>query len=502
MPKNIIQYNLLISCPDDVNEKIEVIEKAVKKFNDQFSDILGIYIRTKHWLKDSYPQSGGKPQELLNKRFKDCDACIAVFGTKFGTPTDKYGSGTEEEIENMLSSGKQVFVYFSEEDIPYEKRNNTEFEKIDDFKEKYRNRGLYATFSSANELEEKVYAHITQYFLSKERVDKVKSERRSKLKLMGISSEEKLISDAVLQKFKPVVDNTTQDYIDMIKNLFLKIANIKVGKRVKTSNKSLIDILTSSTTFTPLGTPIDISTDQKNSITSIATSLNVNLPDDFFDLGNLVQTPIYYGRIEGTDKEKRKFKLINKLEKTINKCSNWAQVEEKFKNFTCLKFALQNDGTAIDEDVEISLIFPRSGLVIMPDEFPNLTNDLMGYLLNDCEMSNIFGIKTTSSYLDYSHSKRDPFIKPISAFPVLPGSTPDYKNDFLTELKDIFCYSIFEDYGNCILKLKVNYIKHHTVVAFPSVIFAKECPNELIYSITSKNNPDVITNKIKIHPDR
>ena len=113
MPKNIIQYNLLISCPDDVHEKIEVIEKAVKKFNDQFSDILGIYIRTKHWLKDSYPQSGGKPQELLNKRFKDCDACIAIFGTKFGTPTDKYGSGTEEEIENMLSSGKQVFVYFS-----------------------------------------------------------------------------------------------------------------------------------------------------------------------------------------------------------------------------------------------------------------------------------------------------------------------------------------------------------------------------------------------------
>lgn len=501
MPKSITQYNLLISCPDDVHEKIEVIEKAVKKFNDQFSDIIGISIRTKHWSKDSYPQSGGKPQELLNKRFKDCDACIAIFWTKFGTPTDEYDSGTQEEIENMLSSGKQVFMYFSEEDIPHEKRNDTEFKKIDDFKEEYRNRGLYATFSSANELAEKVFAHITQHFLSKEKVDKVKSKRHSKLKLMGIGTEEKLMSDAVLQKFKPVVDNTTQDYVDMIKDLFLEIANIKVGKRVTTSNKSLIDILTSGTPLPPLGTPIDINNNQKNFIISMANSLNVNLPDNFFDLGNLVRAPIYY-EIKGTDEEKEKFGLLNKLDETIKKYLNWAQIEEKFKNFTCLKFALQNDGTAIDEDVEISIIFPKSGLMIMPDEFPNITNNLMDYLLNDCEMSTIFGIRTTSSYLDYSHSKRDPFIKPISAFPVLPGITPDYRDDFLAELKNIFCYSIFQDSENYILKLKVNYIKHHTIIAFPSVVFVKECLNELTYSITSKDSPDIITNKIKIYPDK
>lgn len=498
--KNIIQYNVLISCPDDVHEKIEVIEKAVKKFNEQFSDILGISIRTKHWLKDSYPQSGGKPQELLNKRFKECDACIAIFGTKFGTPTDKYGSGTEEEVENMLSSGKQVFMYFSEEDIPHSKRNSTEFEKIDAFKEKYRNRGLYSTFKSTSELEEKVYAHITKYFLTKENVDKIRLERHSELKLVGISSDEKLMPDATLQKFKPVVANTTQDYIGIIKDLFSEISNIQVRKRVKICNKSVIDILTSDTPLPPLGTPIDITNSQKNFIISMANSLNVNLPNNFFDLGNLIRAPIYY-EIKGTDEEKKKFELLNKLEETIKKCLNWAQIEEKFKNFTCLKFALQNDGTAIDEDVEISIIFPKSGLMIMPDEFPDITNNLMDYLLNDCEMSTIFGIKTTSSYLDYSHSKRDPFIKPISAFPVLPGSTPDYNDDFLAELKNIFCYSIFQDSENYILKLKVNYIKHHTVVAFPSVIFIKECSDELTYSITSKNSLDIITNKIKIYFD-
>ena len=36
---------------------------------------------------------------------------------------------------------------------------------------------MYATFSSANELEEKVYAHITQYFLRQNRVYRDKKDK-------------------------------------------------------------------------------------------------------------------------------------------------------------------------------------------------------------------------------------------------------------------------------------------------------------------------------------
>ena len=103
MPQNVTQYDLLISCPGDIKEEIEVINRTVQKFNDQFSDTLGISIRTRHWSKNSYPQSGGKPQALLNEQFvKKCDAAVALFWTRFGTPTDEYGSGTEEEIEIII----------------------------------------------------------------------------------------------------------------------------------------------------------------------------------------------------------------------------------------------------------------------------------------------------------------------------------------------------------------------------------------------------------------
>ena len=119
MPKSVTQYDLLISCPGDIKEEINAIERSVHKFNEMFGSTLNIAIRTRHWSKSSFAQSGDKPQNLLNKQFvDDCDAAVALFWTRFGTPTDEYGSGTEEEIMKMLAEGKQVFMYFSDAPLP------------------------------------------------------------------------------------------------------------------------------------------------------------------------------------------------------------------------------------------------------------------------------------------------------------------------------------------------------------------------------------------------
>ena len=107
MAQNVTLYNLLISCPGDIKEEVTLIESAVDEFNELYAETLGITIKTRHWSKSSYAQSGGKPQALLNEQFVNkCDAAVAIFWTRFGSPTDEYGSGTEEEIEIMLQSGK------------------------------------------------------------------------------------------------------------------------------------------------------------------------------------------------------------------------------------------------------------------------------------------------------------------------------------------------------------------------------------------------------------
>ena len=102
-----------------------------------------IQVSIKHWSTDSFPESGDKPQELLNKQIvRECDAAVAIFWTRFGTATDNYGSGTEE-IEEMLSADKQVFMYFLEAPVIPSNIDIEQYEKVQEFKERYKDRGIF-----------------------------------------------------------------------------------------------------------------------------------------------------------------------------------------------------------------------------------------------------------------------------------------------------------------------------------------------------------------------
>ena len=235
--------------------------------------------------------------------------------------------------------------------------------------------------------------------------------------------------------------------------------------------------------------------------------MGINITEDFFALGNLSQstlTPNIMGgaSITGTKAEEEKYDAIQELLETISDALKWAPVEKAFTDKKCLKLALQNCGTDIDEDIEISLTIPKSGLLPI-NEFPKFDNDEMGYLLNDCNMSEIFGICSTSVYSDYDSSivTSRRFSPHISTPSIFPGYTPDHSDDFESELADVFCYSCFDEGEKYIVKLKFDYIKHNTIIAFPSVIFIKEPFEAIPYTITSKNSPEVVSGEIKITDD-
>ena len=494
MPKKIIQYDLLISCPGDITSEIDIIEDTVIQFNTQFSDALGISIRTKRWQKNSYAQSGGKPQELLNEQFvNDCDAAVALLWTRFGTPTDKYGSGTEEEVELMLSSGRQVFMYFSDKPISPSQMNEDGYKKIQAFRERYKDRGIYFTYSSDEEFKKLFFAHLSQHFLSEKRVAEVKEKRHSELKIIGIDQDGKINKDAQILEFVPDVNMTTDQYLERIRNLFSDISAIKLSKRIELSG-------TLSTLALSFSKPVEISEDNRKIIRSVAKKLDIDITDDFFVLGNLSQSGISHLAggisISGTKEEEKKYYGIKELLEVISNALKWIPVEKAFSNKNCIKLALQNSGTDIDEDVEISLHVPEACLLPF-DEFPSLRNEEMGYLLNDCNMGEMFGICSTSEYLEYKSSISNRHFSPHTfKTPLLYGYIPEYSDDFKSELADVFCYSFFKESNEYIVKLHIDYIKHNTTVAFPSVIFIKESFNCIPYTITSKNSPEIITGEI------
>lgn len=492
MARSVTQYDLLMSCPGDIKDELEIITKEVEKFNELYSEVLGISIRLRHWSKSSYPESGGKPQELLNKQFvDDCDAAIALMWSRFGTPTDEYDSGTEEEIERMLSNGKQVFMYFSNKPISLSEIDSAQFERVKKFKEKYSNVGIYYEYSSLEQFSQLLFAHLSSYFLSHKQIEEIKNERQSKLTLKGVKNN--LLSEYVfVEHFKSQKEKNEETCIEHIKEICDMISSISINKN-----------LTNPVNLFGLNEPVKINENQKEIIDLAIEKFGITIAADFYDLGHLTKNAYSDGfgnsKFSGTKEEKDKYNLFVKLINTIDEFISISPIEEAFKNLKCIKLVLANEGTQIDEDVEIIMEFPKNSILWI-NEFEHFSNDTMGYFMNKYGMSEFFGIESTAEFMNYENSIKETinpkYIK-NSAF-TLPGYIPNYETDYYDELEDVFCYDKYVMDNSIILKLKVDYIKHYTAIAFPTIIFLKTDIEEIKYKISSKNNSEMVEEKIKV----
>ena len=290
-------------------------------------------------------------------------------------------------------------------------------------------------------------------------------------------------------------DTTLSQYLDTIRSMYQEISCMNVGKRMPVNSFHIAGFKT----------PIEIDENERKYLESMAEYLGLDLPDHFFDLGNLVKdtlssTVLTGLSLSGTTEEKQKYKKIKKLHENISKALEWAPIEKAFSNRNCMRLAIQNCGKAIDEDIEITFEIPKNSLLTL-DNFPRFNNDEMGYLLNDCDMSVLFGISSTAEYVNYAESERNHSNSYTPRNYGLPGYVPNYSNDFIDEWNDVFCYSIYPDKDKFIIKLKVDYIKHNTTVAFPSILFINGMISEIPYKITSKNNPNIVDGIINVSTD-
>lgn len=168
MPKTVVTYSLLMSCPSDVQGALEHIEKAVSSFNRGFGQSNGIRIDTRHWSKDAYANivKGKSAQDELNDQIvDDADMVVAVFWSRFGSPTKTYGSGTEEEIERMLDNGKPVMLYFIDRPLPMSLIDGEQITRIQEFKKRHQSDGLYVVLQDEAELALRLRDELEQRFL-------------------------------------------------------------------------------------------------------------------------------------------------------------------------------------------------------------------------------------------------------------------------------------------------------------------------------------------------
>ncbi len=155
--------NVLIASPGDLGAERDAAQAAIQDWNavNGGPDTLHILLNPVRWETHSYPESGDRPQALLNRQIVERgDILIGIFGVRIGTPTGVAESGTIEEIEQFRQAGKYVALYFSNAPIPRDV-DRQQLDALRSFQEARRKDTKYEVFSDAADLRRQLSQHLT-----------------------------------------------------------------------------------------------------------------------------------------------------------------------------------------------------------------------------------------------------------------------------------------------------------------------------------------------------
>jgi hypothetical protein len=159
MPQSIALYRVFFAAPSDVTEELTVVEGLLRDWNLQHGQELGARVELVNWRTHTRPATGKRPQTLVNKQaFDDCDLVIAVFWSRFGTPTGRADSGTEEEIRRGIRQRKPVLVYFSHRPTPGQRK--LEHSRIERFKRRFGQKAIYWVYSDLESFQQALRNHL------------------------------------------------------------------------------------------------------------------------------------------------------------------------------------------------------------------------------------------------------------------------------------------------------------------------------------------------------
>ncbi len=149
-------FNVMIASPSDVASERAIVREAIYEWNAVHSERENIVLLPVGWESHSSPEMGGRPQEIINRQTLDkCDLLVGIFGTRIGTDTGEYPSGTIEEIELHIDSGKPAMLYFSKRLGDSDAFDSNQYAKLEELKKDYEKRGLYEIYDGDANFREK-----------------------------------------------------------------------------------------------------------------------------------------------------------------------------------------------------------------------------------------------------------------------------------------------------------------------------------------------------------
>lgn len=102
---------VFVASPGDVKEERDTVELVVNDLNSTLGDLLNCHLTTVRWETHAWPDVGEDAQDVINKEIGEYDVFVGAMWKRFGTPTKRAESGTDEEF-------KRAYEFFRKFDRP------------------------------------------------------------------------------------------------------------------------------------------------------------------------------------------------------------------------------------------------------------------------------------------------------------------------------------------------------------------------------------------------
>jgi ubiquinone/menaquinone biosynthesis C-methylase UbiE len=222
------KITVFVSSPSDVETERKLLDEVVEEINQTIGEKSSFLLKLFKWEEDVVPQIAQRPQGVIDSQMPDYDLYLGIFSTRFGTPTDSYGSGTEQEFRTALDrfnrEGKPwISFYFNNGPVQLRTREEREqYNKVCDFREELERQGVVGSYKeirgSRDAFFEQVRRNLTKIVQRiNEKSEKEESERANQLKdevTLGAPPPSALDSATVVQDIPhPIFDLIGPSYI-------------------------------------------------------------------------------------------------------------------------------------------------------------------------------------------------------------------------------------------------------------------------------------------------
>lgn len=156
------------ASPSDVQEERDALEGIVAEVNQMRASASGIRLELVRWETHSRPGFGADAQDVLNRQLPDdYDIFLGILWTRFGTPTGRADSGTEEEFNRAFERFHRdphsisIMMYFKEGLISPNAIDPEQLAAVRRFRNRIKDLGgLVSSFRTTEEFQALLRAHL------------------------------------------------------------------------------------------------------------------------------------------------------------------------------------------------------------------------------------------------------------------------------------------------------------------------------------------------------